>query len=61
MDIKSWSLDYYNAYAITLDSQERMGSKKSRIKYAVDEVGNIDDVICIYRETVGDFNSFLVS
>lgn len=61
LDIKSRSLDYYNAYAITLDSKERMDSKKSRIKYAVNESGNIDEVICIYRETIGDFNSFLVS
>lgn len=61
LDIKSLSLDYYNAYTITLDSQERMDSKKSRIKYSVDEARNIDDVICIYRETIGDFNSFLIS
>ena len=61
MDIKLRSLDYYNAYAITLDSRERMDSKKSRIKYTVDEAVNIDDVICIYRETIGDFNSFLIS
>ena len=61
LDIKSRSLDYYNPYAITLDSQERMDSKKSRIKYAVNEARNIDDVICIYRETIGDFNSFLIS
>lgn len=27
LDIKSWYLDYYNAYAVTLDSQERMDSK----------------------------------
>ena len=59
--IKSRSLDYYNAYAVTLDSKERMDSKKSRIKHAVDEARNIDDVVCIYRETIGDFNSFLVS
>ena len=38
-----------------------MDSKKSRIKYTVDEAVNIDDVTCIYRETIGDFNSFLVS
>jgi len=59
LDIKLRSLDYYNAYAITLDS--RVDSKKSRIKYTVDEAVNIDDVICIYRETIGDFNSFLIS
>ena len=61
LDIKSRSLDYYNTYAITLDSQERMDSKKLKIKYSVDEAVNIDDVICIYRETIGDFNSFLIS
>lgn len=61
LDIKSRSLNYYDAYAITLDSQKRMDSKKSRIKYSVDEARNIDDVICIYRETIGDFNSFLIS
>ena len=61
LDIKSRSLDYYNAYAITLDSKERMESKKSRIRYTVDEANDIDDVICIYRETIGDFNSFLSS
>ena len=27
LDIKSRYLDYYNAYAVTLDSQERMDSK----------------------------------
>ena len=61
LDIKSRSLDYYNAYALTLDSQERMDSKKSKIKYSIDEAVNIDEVICIYRETIGDFNSFLIS
>ena len=61
LDIKSRSLDYYNAYAITLDSQERMDSKKSRIQHNVNEARNIGDVICIYRETIGDFNSFLIS
>ena len=61
LDIKSRSLDYYNAYAITLESKERMDAKKLRIKHAVDEAVNIDDKTCIYRETIGDFNSFLIS
>ena len=61
LDIKSRSLDYYNAYTITLDSQERMNSKKSRIKQNVEEAVNIGDVKCIHRETIGDMNSFLIS
>ena len=61
LDIKSRSLDYYNTYAITLDSKERMDSKKSRIKQNVKEAVTIDDVKCIHRETIGDFNSFLIS
>ena len=61
LDIKSRSLDYYNTYAITLDSKERMDSKKSRIKQNVEEAATIDDVKCIHRETIGDMNSFLIS
>lgn len=38
-----------------------MDAKKLRIKHAVDEAVNIDDITCIYRETIGDFNSFLIS
>lgn len=59
LDIKARSSNYYYAYAITLDIKERMDSKKDRIKRTVLDAKNIDDIICIHRENIGVYNSFL--
>lgn len=57
LDIRSYSNNYFNVFAITLEYKERMDMKKQRIKCAVPEaIGCIDEVNCITRENLGNFN-----
>ena len=57
LDIKMQSQNFFDVYAITLDLKERMDSKKQRIENSVEESrGIIDDVYCIAREDLANFN-----
>ena len=56
LEIKTNSLSYFHPYAVTLESQERMDAKKIRIETAVDEVCNLDEIIFVCREDMGNFN-----
>lgn len=57
LEIKSQSLDYFNAYAVTLDTKQRLDAKKTRISNTVDEAVNLDEIICIHRENISNLMS----
>ena len=57
LDIKMKSQNYFNVYAITLSDKKRMDAKKRRITEAVeDSIGIIDEVHCITRDSIVNFN-----
>ena len=58
LDIKIKSLDYFHPYAVTLDTKQRMDAKKIRIENTVDEACNLDEIIFLYRENMGNFNLY---
>jgi hypothetical protein len=58
LTIESKSLNYFQPYIITLDTEDRIIAKKNRIQNTIPDASDINEIISIHRGNLGNLNLF---